>query len=259
MTKRNPKARHKRPSRPVWVGERFRFVTVLSDAGVDAIGQKLFRCVCQCGKEFTTRGTSLRNEHCKSCGCRISRKKYASRKEAKRADYWRHVEQNRIKSREWRIKNQEKARENDRKYRETKKNDPEHKARIREYQIRTRDQTRVRMRKYIRHRLKIDIQFRIRHLLRKRLAEAVKRNNKAGSAVRELGCTIAEFKAYIETKFKSGMTWENWGRHGWHLDHIKPLAAFDLTNHEQFIKACHYTNYQPLWSADNIRKGARVA
>jgi hypothetical protein len=54
------------------------------------------------------------------------------------------------------------------------------------------------------------------------------------------------------------MSWENWSRNGWHIDHIVPLDSFDLTNPDQVKTACNYTNLQPLWAADNIRKGAKV-
>lgn len=84
-------------------------------------------------------------------------------------------------------------------------------------------------------------------------------SNKAGSAVRDLGYSIQDFKKYIESKFQSGMTWDNHGFYGWHIDHIKPLSNFDLTNREQFLIACHYTNLQPLWACDNLRKGNKVS
>ena len=88
------------------------------------------------------------------------------------------------------------------------------------------------------------------------MLQAIKSNQKAGSAVRDLGCSIKEFKACIESKFQHGMTWDNHGFHGWHLDHIIPLSKFDLTDREEFLKACHYTNIQPLWAYDNLSKGA---
>jgi HNH endonuclease. len=53
------------------------------------------------------------------------------------------------------------------------------------------------------------------------------------------------------------MSWDNYGRDGWHIDHIRPCASFDLTDPEQQRQCFHYTNLQPLWAADNIRKGAK--
>ncbi len=63
----------------------------------------------------------------------------------------------------------------------------------------------------------------------------------------------------IRFKTKSGMLWNNWGvgKGNWHIDYIKPLASFDLTNRGQFLEACHYTNLQPLWFEENMRKGDR--
>lgn len=92
--------------------------------------------------------------------------------------------------------------------------------------------------------------------LRSRLRGALKGRFKSGSAVRDLGCSIEEFRSYLELKFQPGMTWANHGRKGWHLDHIKPLAAFDLSDRVQLLEAVHYTNLQPLWWRDNLRKGA---
>jgi len=84
---------------------------------------------------------------------------------------------------------------------------------------------------------------------------AIKKHSKTGSAVRDLGCSIDELKQHLESKFLPGMTWNNYGRFGWHIDHIRPLSQFDLTNPEQLKIACHYTNLQPLWWRDNLSKG----
>lgn len=107
---------------------------------------------------------------------------------------------------------------------------------------------------YIRNRYKNDIQFRLRAILRSRVSYL----KRSGSHIKDLGCSVSFLKSYLEQKFKPGMTWENWGRLGWHIDHIRPLASFDLTYRDQFLQACHYTNLQPLWASENIAKGGKV-
>ena len=98
--------------------------------------------------------------------------------------------------------------------------------------------------------------FRLSCNLRTRLNCAIKKRCKVGSAVGDLGCSIVAFKEYIERKFHPGMSWDNWGK--WHLDHIIPLSSFDMTDRSQFLIAAHYTNYQPLWAEDNLKKGNKV-
>jgi hypothetical protein len=111
---------------------------------------------------------------------------------------------------------------------------------------------------YSKNRCKINLQFKLTVTLRSRLNRAIRNNQKSGSAVKDLGCTINELKAYLESKFLEGMTWDNWGLHGWHIDHIKPLSLFDLSDRDQFLQACHYTNLQPLWAKDNLSKRDKI-
>lgn len=108
-------------------------------------------------------------------------------------------------------------------------------------------------------RMRIDPLFKLRKNLRIRLYHALKSNLKNGSAVKDLGCSLEELKQHLESKFQPGMTWENYNFYGWHIDHIVPLILFDLTNREQLLKACHYTNLQPLWASDNLKKGSKIA
>jgi hypothetical protein len=97
---------------------------------------------------------------------------------------------------------------------------------------------------------------RIRSVLRSRLCSAVRNGSKDGSAVRDLGCTIPEFRTYIEALWAPGMTWENWGKGPgtWQIDHRRPLASFDLTKREDVLVACHFLNLQPLWHEEHARK-----
>lgn len=100
-----------------------------------------------------------------------------------------------------------------------------------------------------------DLNYNLKHKLRSRLRSALKREYRSGLAIECLGCSIEEFKIYLESKFEEGMTWSNNTKYGWHIDHIQPLDGFDLTDQDQLKKACHYTNLQPLWAEDNLSKG----
>lgn len=102
------------------------------------------------------------------------------------------------------------------------------------------------------NKLHTDIQFKLKNNLRRRLRNALKGDYKKGSAVELLGCSVVEFKQYLESKFQVGMSWENYGK--WHIDHIIPLSSVDLTDFECLRRVCHYSNLQPLWAIDNIRK-----
>jgi hypothetical protein len=113
-------------------------------------------------------------------------------------------------------------------------------------------------RNYMKFKRDTDVNFKLRQILRHRLFCALKGKEKNGSAIKLLGCTIPELKIYLESKFQPGMTWANWSQSGWHIDHIIPLSSFDLTNMEQFLRACNYTNLQPLWGGENIRKSNKL-
>ncbi len=89
---------------------------------------------------------------------------------------------------------------------------------------------------------------------------AVRKNLKSGSAVSDLGCSILELKGHLEFQWTTGMNWDNYG-HGkncWTIDHILPLSSFDLTDRAQLLVVCNYSNLQPMWFLDNIRKGNKI-
>lgn len=132
-----------------------------------------------------------------------------------------------------------------------KKNDSEYQ---RNYRKQNKGKIRAYMNEYRKERYNKDIQFRISTTLRSRLRTAIKNEFKIGSAIKDLGCSIIELKSYLESKFLSGMSWDNYGLEGWHIDHVKPLSAFDLSDRKQMLEACHYTNLQPLWAKDNLSK-----
>ena len=125
---------------------------------------------------------------------------------------------------------------------------------MRKYQIATKD----RINKYHIERRARDENFRLAKNLRGRMGNVMKGRSKSASTMDLIGCTIEELWLHLECQFSEGMTRKNHGADGWHVDHIVPCANFDLTDPEQQRICFHYTNLQPLWATDNLRKNAKL-
>jgi hypothetical protein len=106
-----------------------------------------------------------------------------------------------------------------------------------------------------RNRLANDLNFRLLHNLRGKLWKALKGQRRSGTPVRLLGCSVQSFIIYLESLFESGMTWENYGN-VWHIDHIVPCAIFDLSRQSHQERCFHFSNLQPLFAKENLRKSA---
>jgi hypothetical protein len=111
------------------------------------------------------------------------------------------------------------------------------------------------MRQYVANRRKVDPGFALTMRCRRRVRRALSRDVKSAKTLDLIGCSALELKQYIEAKFLPGMSWDCLDRI--HIDHIRPLASFDLNDPEQQRIAFHYTNLQPLWAEDNLRKHAK--
>lgn len=79
---------------------------------------------------------------------------------------------------------------------------------------------------------------------------------KTEKTLKYIGCSVNELRAHLEGQFKDGMSWDNYGVHGWHVDHIKPICS--ASTNEELITLLHWSNLQPLWSAENWSKGGRI-
>ena len=119
-----------------------------------------------------------------------------------------------------------------------------------------KDAIREYNRQYTAKRYNLDPIFKLKLNQRSRL-KAILKSSKAVKTHELLGCSFQELKSHIESLFVDGMNWENMGE--WHIDHIMPLAAFDLTKEENQKIAFNYKNLQPLWAIDNLKKGAKYA
>ena len=111
----------------------------------------------------------------------------------------------------------------------------------------------AKRRKYQNNRIKTDPIYKMIRNMRNRVWCAIEKNCKSATTLELLGCTPKFLKEFLEKKFTDGMSWGNYG--SWHIDHIKPIAAFDMSKSEEQKLAFHYTNLQPLWVADNLKKG----
>ncbi len=167
------------------------------------------------------------------------------------------VECNRLLNAQWRANNPEKHIEQSR--RTHQKNKVKKNAYSREYGRRNRKRLAELNRRWFKANPDKWRQYesrpkrKLENILRVRLRKALKRGTKTGSAVRDLGCSVQQFREYIESQFSPNMSW---GTHGnvWQLDHKRCLASFDLSDREQLLQACHFSNFQPLLKSDHRLK-----
>lgn len=150
----------------------------------------------------------------------------------------------------WTHKNADRVRSQQKRYRQLKAND------LRQYASRWRKTNRPWRQAYEKQRRNDDVDFKLCRNLRKRLHHAIRGTTKSSRTEDLLGCSFTFLRFWLESKFLPNMSWENYG--DWHVDHIRPLASFDLTDPKQQALAFHFLNLQPLWAKDNLSKGAKI-
>jgi hypothetical protein len=131
------------------------------------------------------------------------------------------------------------------------------KDKAKEYYLNNKNKLNKRSVTYITNRLKTDSIFKFSENIKKLIRISFKSNgcNKSTRTTNILGCSIPEFKAYIESKFQPWMSWDNHGlyngesEYGWDIDHITPISS--AITEEDIIRLNHYTNLQPLCSYTN--------
>lgn len=166
---------------------------------------------------------------------------------------------------EYRKKYKEKRKETQKKYKESHPNYYpnyyiENREAIRKYYKNyyetNKDKLVDNMVQYTNNRLKTDNLFRLSHRVRSRIYRIVKINNidKRDKTFDIVGCSLVFLKEHLESMFKDDMSWNNYGE--WHVDHIKPLSS--AKNEDEIYKLCHYTNLQPLWAEDNLKKSNKM-
>jgi len=164
------------------------------------------------------------------------------------------------KIREWHKANKERVREINRK----SSLKPSCRAKKKAYRTKMRDKFKAYQKSYLerhpeRRKASMDRynktpKARVAAAVRSRLRRALVSKTEPSRAC--LGCTPEFFKKYLESQFLPGMTWDNFGK--WHMDHIVPLSAFDLTDSNEMRVACNWTNIRPLWAKANLRKSSKL-
>jgi hypothetical protein len=117
---------------------------------------------------------------------------------------------------------------------------------------------RCRINFYRNKKYNTDILYKIENNLRSRINIALKRSKKSKKTKELVGCSLEELKNHLESQFKEGMSWDNYAFKGWHIDHIIPCAFFNLEDPEEQKKCFHFTNLQPLWWYENIKKSDKI-
>ena len=109
---------------------------------------------------------------------------------------------------------------------------------------------------YYKLKYKNDNLYKIGKIIRRRVFDYVTLNyEKEIKTFDIVGCSSEFLKEYLEQKFTEGMSWDLMGQHI-HIDHIVPLSS--ANTEEEIYKLCHYTNLQPLWAEDNLKKGSKI-
>jgi hypothetical protein len=128
----------------------------------------------------------------------------------------------------------------------------------------SKESTLKRRAEHHKNRMKNDVNYRIgfnlKRYFRSSIASQIKKSNNFDACkenIRHLDYTANDLKIHIESLFKDGMSWDNYGYWTWHIDHIKPLCLFDLTDENQLKDAWSLKNLQPLWAKENLQKNKK--
>jgi len=132
-----------------------------------------------------------------------------------------------------------------------KQNNPE------KYYISNKKWRKTNLKNYRKIKKEDDPLFAFKHRVRSRIRSFMKTNKitKKNKTFDIVGCAPSLLKEYLESKFTEGMSWDKLGVHI-HIDHIIPLSS--AKTEEEILKLCHYTNLQPLWATENLKKSNKI-
>jgi hypothetical protein len=170
-------------------------------------------------------------------------------KEITRKSKLKHRDKILVANKEYREKNKDKIKEYNQK--------PEVVARRQANRLKNKEKINTNKKHKEKLRRNTDPSYKLITNQRTRITGILKKH-KTDKTLNLLGCSAQFLRTYIENKFLEGMTWDNYGKHGWHIDHIIPCSSFNLTDSTQQQICFHYTNLQPLWAIDNLKKSNKI-
>lgn len=171
--------------------------------------------------------------------------------------YQQNKERHRQQGKEWRSANPDRVRAISRRQRETPHYQENKIQWGRAWRREHKDHSNSYQRQVYAQKYRSDPSYRLRRVVRQRIRNFISSDG-TSKTLQLLGCSLQNYRKYLEARFLPGMTWDNHTYNGWHIDHIKPISQFDLSNPQQLKDAFHYTNTQPLWYVDNIRKSNKL-
>lgn len=221
-----------------WCGKCRKFKEISLYFGKSKSTWDKLRATCkECLKEYNATIREQRTEYNKKYWEKTKDKQKEKNKE------WREKNKEHIKEKhkEWREKN---GKETDKKQWQKRKNDKAYREKHNAYR-----------KLWCRHKRKYDKDYQVRYNTSRRIREILssKGLKKDASTLKYTGCTLSKLTRHLENQFQDGMTWNNYGKI-WHIDHIIPCTAFDVSRELQKRMCFYYKNLQPLWSSDNIKK-----
>jgi hypothetical protein len=194
---------------------------------------------------------------CKECSLDDKKEYYEKNKEKVREKVKNYREANLEKVKETVKSHYEKNRDSLLEYKKKYHIDTEERRKDLNFKWREENRDRIKeyAKEYISDKRKNDVLFKIKDRISGLIRSSIvsKGYKKLHKTEIILGCTITEFKNYIESKFVEGMNWDNHGE--WHMDHKTPVSW--AKNEIEIYELNHYTNFQPLWNTENLIKGNR--
>jgi hypothetical protein len=190
---------------------------------------------------------------------RINRERFRLDQKIRRAN---NAEAHRQSVRDWRKKNPDRWRAQGRKY------SAKHRDRLR---VEGRIKSRLKRQqnpeyfkgilKAYRERNRTNVSYQLLRILRNRFRNALRGKLKAEKTSELIGCSIENLRIHLESQFESGMSWDNHGNGDgeWNVDHVVPCALFDMSSPDHQRRCFHFSNLQPMWHIENIKKGKRFS